>query len=356
MKNLYKDLMELPGTSAHEGRIRNYMEEFIKDYPNYLIKKDNLGSIFAYKKSKNKDAKTLMIAGHLDEVGLMVKGIKNNGALEVLAIGGLLGEVFISQVLYVYTKDGLEIPGVIGSIPPHLKTNNKVDIENLLVDIGASSKEEVINLGIEIGDMVSFKTPYLNTFNDKMFIAKSIDNRFGCALSLETIKHFHDIELEFNIAIGATVQEEVGLRGAKTSVNLIKPDMFIALDASPVNDLYDPSFDTKLGKGFLVRVYDPRNIMPQNLKRYFIDLANKNNIPYQLFISKGGTDAAMAHNMYEGIISTTIGLPARYIHSSAAIASYDDLNSARMMLFTLINNLTNKKIDLLKGGNLIEDL
>ncbi len=356
MKQIYKDLMTLPGISSHENRIRDYFISFINDNKNYEIRKDNLGSVFAYKKSTKKDAKTVMVAAHMDEVGLMVSKIEKNGGIRVLPIGGLLGEVFISTVVYVYTNDGKEIPGVIGSVPPHLKVGNKVDIESLLVDIGANSKEEVINLGIRLGDMVLFKTPYLETFNEENFIAKSIDNRFGCALALEAISYFNNKDLEFNLAIGATVQEEVGLRGAKTSVNMIKPDLFIALDASPVNDLYDQSFDVKLGKGFLLRVFDPRNIMPQHLMTYFIDLANKNKIDYQPFISKGGTDAAMAHNMHEGIVSTTIGLPARYIHSTAAMASYKDVSSARSMLYALINDLTNEKIMKLKGGDKIEIL
>src|SRR5690554_4031891 len=154
MINHYKNLSLLPGISGNEKKVRNYFKEQIQKYPNYEMIIDKLGGIFAYKKSSNPNALTVLVAGHLDEVGLMVKGIKSNGAIELLPIGGLSGEVFISQIMYVYTKDNKKIPGVIGSIPPHLKQNNQVDIKSLLLDIGTTSKEETLSLGINLGDMV----------------------------------------------------------------------------------------------------------------------------------------------------------------------------------------------------------
>lgn len=344
MTNHYKNLSNLPGISGREDRIRVYMENEMKKYPDFEIIKDRLGGIFAYKKSTNLNAKTLLIAGHMDEVGLMVKNIRANGAIEVLPIGGLSGDVFISQVMYVYTEDGQKIPGVIGSIPPHLKQSNNVDIANLLLDIGTTSKEETLSFGIQLGDMVLFDTPYTETINQKRWISKAIDNRFGCGLALEAIEHFSGKSFDYHLVIGATTQEEVGLRGAEIATNLFKPDMFIALDCSPLNDIHDKDSMSKLGGGFLLRIYDPKNIMLFPLKTYFKDLAENNNIKYQPYISMGGTDAAKAIDMHEGIPSTTIGLPARYIHSSAAIADLFDLGEARKMLFTLICDLNSDKI------------
>ena len=136
-------------------------------------------------------------------------------------------------------------------------------------------------------------------------------------MALEVIRDFNDIELEFNLIVGATVQEEVGLRGAGTAVFKFKPDMFIALDASPLNDLLDAGASGKMGEGFLIRLYDPRNIMSPKLFNWFKLVAEDNDIKYQVYIAKGGTDAARALDSNEGIIATTIGLPARYIHSTA---------------------------------------
>ncbi len=351
MSNHYKELSLIPGISGHESLVRKYMRNEIEKYPNYEIITDKLGSIFAYKKSSNKDALTVVIAGHMDEVGLMVREIFDNGSIGLLPIGGLSGEVFISQVMYVYTKEQKKIPGIIGAIPPHLKQQNTIEIKSLLLDIGTSTKEETLSLGIAMGDMVLFDTPYIETVNKKRFISKAIDNRYGCGLALEAIKYFHDQSFDFNLAIGATVQEEVGLRGAETITNLFKPKMFIALDASPLNDIRDKDAIGKLGDGFLLRIYDPRNIMLFGLRNYFEALASKHQIKYQPYVSMGGTDAAKAIDMHEGILSTTIGLPARYIHSSVAMADLFDLDQARKMLFCLLEDLSSKKIIELMEAN-----
>ncbi len=352
MNKIYKDLMNLAGISGHEHYVRNYMKTYIeKNGSNYEIKQDNLGSLFAVKKSKNPQAKTVMVAGHMDEVGFVVAKILENGLIALQNIGGLAGEVFVSQVMNVYTKDDKVIKGIIGSIPPHLKKEQKNDISELRLDVGALSREEVLSWGIRLGDMVLFENQFAYTHNQKRVMSKAIDNRFGCGLALEAIKKFNEVELPYHLIIGATVQEEVGLRGAETAVNLFNPDVFIALDASPVNDLLDSTSMAALGNGFLLRMYDPRNIMHKGLMKYFIDLAEKNKIKYQHFVSMGGTDAAKALDLNEGVLATTIGLPSRYIHSTIAMMEISDLENARKMLFTVLKKINNEKIDLIKEEN-----
>lgn len=351
MNKLYQDLMTIPGVSGREERVRNYMENFMKNYTNFKIFQDKLGSIFAYKKSNNSNAKTVMVAGHMDEIGFMVVQIRKNGSLKLQALGGILGEVFVSQVMCIYPENGKIIKGVIGSVPPHLKQSQSTNVSDLVLDIGAASKDEVLSWGIRLGDMVLYENQFSYTPDKQRFISKAIDNRYGCALALEAIKKFNNIDLDFNLAIGATVQEEVGLRGAETSANLFSPDVFLALDASPVNDLQDPDSLGKLGEGFLLRMFDPRNIMHQGLLHYFVELATKKKINYQYFVSKGGTDAAKTLDMHHGILSTTIGLPARYIHSTAAIADVKDVKAARTMLFAVLKDLTHEKIKKLQEAN-----
>ncbi|MBE0700673.1 MAG: peptidase M28, partial [Acholeplasmataceae bacterium] len=317
LKKIYKDLFDLAGTSGYEKDVRAYMKQEMGKYKNFTIKMDALGSVFAVKKAKDDHAPVVMVAGHMDEVGMMVVKINDNGMLMVQNIGGLIGEVFVSQVLSVYTKNGI-VKGVMGAIPPHLKKEQTTNLSEMLLDIGASSKEEVLEFGVKLGDMVLYDNQFAYTKNKKRVISKAIDNRYGCGLALETIAHFNDIDLPFHLIAGATVQEEVGLRGAETSVNTFKPDVFLALDASPVNDALDPQAMGALGKGFLLRMYDPKNVMHQGLLEFFVRLAKKHRIAHQYFTSMGGTDAAKALDMNAGILATTIGLPARYIHSTAA--------------------------------------
>ena len=349
LNKIYKDLFDLNGIAAYENEVRAYMRKFMEQYPNYEIVTDNLGSIFA-RKIVDPALPTVMVAGHMDEVGLIVKQITNKGMLKLLNAGGLNGEIFISQVLNVHTKKGI-IKGVVGAIPPHMKTTQNTSIEDLILDIGATSKAEALEFGVELGNMVLYPNPFNYTANKKRVISKAVDNRFGCGLALEAIKYFHNKELPYNIVIGATVQEEVGLRGAETITNLINPDVFIALDASPVNDIVDDSGFGKLGSGFLIRMYDPRNIMQKSMLDYFTNLAVKNNLKHQHFLSMGGTDAAKAYDLNEGTLATTIGLPARYIHSTAAMFDLADLEEAKKMLFLVLRKLNPKVIKKLKEEN-----
>lgn len=344
---IYEELFESFGISSQEHYIREIFLREIKKYPNYEVVRDNLGSVFAYKKSKHKDAKTVMVAAHMDEVGLMISDIRPNGAIKVMPIGGLVAEVFVSQLLYIDAK-GVLIPALIGSVPPHISKDQKLSFDDILLDTGLDSKEKVLKAGIEVGQMVLPKTPTTYTHDQKRVIAKAVDNRWGCGMALELIKDLSDQEFEFNLAIGATVQEEVGLRGAGTSTYKLKPDMFIALDASPLNDLQDLQSPVKLDGGFLVRLYDPRNIMKPSLFGYFKDLAKTNHINHQVYFSRGGTDAARALDSLSGVVATTIGLPARYIHSTAAMFSLEDHHAAHTFLRTLIKDLSNKQITYLQ--------
>jgi len=350
IRKLYKDLFTLEATSGFEKPVQLYMKKLMEKYPSYTIQTDRLGSIFAVKKAKDPQAPVVMVAGHMDEVGLMVVGITDLGMIKMNNLGSLSGEVFVSQVLNIHTQKG-KIKGVVGAIPPHLKKEQNTNLEELILDIGASSKEEVKAMGVALGDMILFDNPFAYTANPNRLIAKSIDNRYGCGLALETVEAFADIELPYTLVVGATVQEEVGLRGAETSVNLFTPDIFLALDASPVNDALDKEALGGLGKGFLLRMYDPKNVMHQGMMDFFIKLAHKYHIPFQYFVSMGGTDAAKALDMHAGILATTIGLPARYIHSTAAMMDLRDLAAAKKMLFTVLRTLNPDIIQHLKETN-----
>lgn len=351
LKKVYKDLFDLAGISGYEHNVRKYIRNFMERFPNYEIQQDHLGSIFAVKKSSQPNAKKVMVAGHMDEVGLIVVEIAKEGHLKVQPMGGLTGEVFISQVMHVYTDHGI-VKGIIGAIPPHLKKEQTTSISDLILDIGAKDEAEAKSFGVKVGDMVLFENQFAYTHNKKRVISKAIDNRYGCGLALEAIEAFHDVELPFDLIIGATVQEEVGLRGAETSVNMFEPDIFIALDASPVSEL-DRDNMARLGDGFLVRILDPRNKMHKGLLDYFVKLATKHRIKHQYFVSKGGTDAAKALDLNEGVLATTIGLPARYIHSTAAMMDLEDLKACKKMLFKVLEDLNTEVITSLKESSYV---
>lgn len=344
LPKLYEDLFKLPGISGHEDKVRDYYLEYLQKYENFEIVTDNLGSVFGFKKSKNPNAKTVMVGGHMDEVGFIVSYIRPNGAINLLPIGGILGEVAVSQVLEIHTPNGI-IPGIVGAKPPHLRQVQSTNFDDLLLDIGAKSDTEALEWGVSLGQMVTFKNTFTYTHNQKQVISKAVDNRMGVGVTLELISHFNTKDLPFNLAIGATVQEEVGLRGAGTISHLIKPDMFIALDSSPINDLLEPQSLGKMGEGAMIRICDPGFILPLKVKDYYIDVARRYNVKHQFYISKGNTDASKVLTTNSGVLSTAIVLPTRYIHSNGALFEIEDLKAVKKMLISILEDLDYEKLN-----------
>jgi putative aminopeptidase FrvX len=339
---LWKKLTEAPGAPGFEGPVRSIMREYMTAYTDEIIY-DNLGSIFGIKRGRESGPR-IMVAGHMDEVGFMVTSISEKGFLSFQTLGGWWGQVLLAQRVQIITEAG-PIEGVIGSIPPHSLTEEQrsrpVDIKNMYIDIGADSKEEAEKLGVKPGQQVVPICPFTVMANGKKLMAKAWDNRYGCSLAIELLKELKENPQHPNVVCaGATVLEEVGARGAKTASHLIDPDIFFALDCSPAGDI-PGSKETfgKLGGGLLMRIYDPTMIMMPGLRDFLIDLCEKEGIPYQFFVAKGGTDAGTAHLHGKGVPSAVIGIPARYIHSHAAIIHRDDYEAAKRLLFAAIRHL-----------------
>lgn len=344
LPKLYKELFLLPGISGHEDEVRKYVIAHIKKYPDFEIITDRLGSVFGFKKSKNPNAKTIMVGGHMDEVGFIVANIKPNGAIILQQIGGVNGEVVLSQVLEVQTPNG-PIVGVVGAKPPHLRQSQSTNIDDLLLDIGARSAEEAYSWGVELGQMITFANSFSLTYDKTRVISKAVDNRIGVGVTLELIEHFSGKDLPFNLVLGATVQEEVGLRGAQTISTIIKPDIFIALDSSPINDLLEPHNLGKMGSGAMIRIFDPGIMLPLKVKHYFVDVATRYKVNHQFYSSKGNTDASRVLLANEGVLSTAIVLPTRYIHSNAALFEINDLLAVRDLVKAIITDLDEDKVN-----------
>src|SRR5699024_8612147 len=235
------------------------------------------------------------------------------------ALGGWWNQVLLAQRVQVMTSKGI-IPGVIGSIPPHLLSdevrNKPMDMKNMLIDIGADDREDALAIGVKPGDTILPVCPFTPMANDKKIMAKAWYNRDGCGLALELMKEVQNDTLPNELYSGATVQEEVGLRGAKTAANMIQPDIFYALDASPANDMAGSKKEFgQLGKGALLRIFDRTMITHRGIREFVLQTAEDNDIPYQYFVSQGGTDAGSVHVSNQGVPSAVIGICSRYIHT-----------------------------------------
>ena len=338
-KQLYFDLLNLPGISGGEHIVRRYVKKELEKYTDEIIM-DKLGSIFGVKRGPI-GSPVIMVAGHMDEVGAMVVGFKDSGLIKMKSIGGISGTVFSSQVMNVILDDESVIPGVTGTIPPHLAAagKNSTKFDDLTLDVGADDKEHAIKMGIQLGDMIVPDNKIVETHDGKKIISKAVDNRWGCAMAIELLKDLKDVQLNCTLIAGATVQEEVGLRGAQTATQMINPDMFIALDASPCGDVVSKDAFGKFADGFLLRFYDRVTIMHKGMKKLFISTAKANDIKYQYFVSAGGTDAGKAQVAHHGIPSATIGLPARYIHSTTSMFHKEDHEAAKAMIRALVTEM-----------------
>ena len=308
---------------------------------------DGLGSIFGVKYGEDHGAK-IMVAGHMDEVAFMVSGITQKGMLRFQTLGGWWSQVLLAQRVQIFTEKGI-VNGVIASTPPHLLTPEErtkpMNVKNMLIDIGADNEEDAKNMGIRPGQPIVPICPFTPLANPKKIMAKAWDNRYGCGLAIELMEELADEKCQNTLYVGANVQEEVGLRGATTSTNMINPDMFIALDASPANDMTGQKLEFgKLGQGVLLRIMDRTMITNPKLRDYLLDICETHQIPYQYFVSSGGTDAGKAHLTKSGIPSIVIGICSRYIHTPASIIHTDDYLAAKKLLKILVTCIERDRI------------
>ncbi|APT15534.1 MULTISPECIES: M42 family metallopeptidase [Staphylococcus] len=344
-KALLKSLTDVNGISGHEMQVKSLMKDYLTPVSDEIVE-DRLGGIFG-KKNATHGTKSLMISGHLDEIGFIVTQIDEQGYIYFTPIGGWWNQVMLSQKVTITTENGKEIRGIIGSKPPHAlspeERKKPVDIKNMYIDIGVGSKEEAKEAGIELGNMITPYSEFESLANDKYLTAKAFDNRYGCALAVEVLQQLKDENIDINLYAGATVQEEVGLRGAKVAANLIKPDLAIAVDVGVAYDvpgMTSEKNEGKLGDGPLAILMDATSIAHDGLRKHIKDVAEHHNIPVQWATTPGGgTDAGSIHVANEGIPTITIGVPLRYMHSNVSVLNIDDYTNSVRLITEIVRSL-----------------
>jgi putative aminopeptidase FrvX len=334
-----KELTELSGVSGYEYEVRNYIKNKLKEIDcEYYI--DKLGNVIAHNKGRKN--KTIMVAAHMDEVGLIVRQIDSKGLIKFEAVGGIDQRVLNSKVVLVGDN---KIPGVIGSKAVHLMSKEErgksLPIDKLYIDIGTDSKEETEKL-VSIGDYVSFKSDYVE-FGDNMIKGKALDDRVGCSILLELLS----MKLDADFYGVFTVMEEVGLRGAETAAYQLEPDLGIVLEGTVSADMpevedYDKT--TIIGKGAALSIMDNATVYDIDVVREVAKIAEDNNIQYQYRTSgAGGNDAGAIHKTKKGAKVVAISIPCRYIHSSVSVASKNDYENVLRLTKEVI--LENQKGD-----------
>ena len=348
--NMMKEIVEAFGPSGFEreinGIIMKYMAGFVDD-----IFTDKLGSI-AFK--LRGDGPTILITGHTDEVGFIVSSITEEGFLTFNQLGGWWDQVLLAQRVVVRGRSG-DVHGVIASKPPQIlsqeERNKIVDKKNMFIDIGACNKEEVEEAGIKVGDPVVPWSPFKVMKNGRVVMAKAFDDRIGIFIFIEVIKRIKEQGIAHpNTIVGAaTVQEEVGARGAKTITYLVEPDACIVLEVDIAGDVpgIKPSEAlTKMGKGPGLITYDASMIPNQPFKELVILTAQQAQIPLQLSqVNGGGTDAGRIHINKQGCPCVVVTIPTRHIHSHVGILSLEDVEKTILLIIELLKRLDWKTVE-----------
>ncbi len=341
-----KKLSKLHGISGREDSVREFMKKELEKYCDEVII-DNFGNLIAKKGDKGKK---IMIAAHMDEIGLMVKYIDENGFLKFTKIGGIYDPTILNQKVVVHGEKG-DLIGVLGSKPPHKmkedEKNKLIKYEDMFIDIGAESREEAIKMGVNIGTWVSFLSEVYELGKHRL-AGKAFDDRVGCAILLEVMKRLSKKDIDCQVYAVGTVQEEVGLKGAKVSAFKINPDVAIALDVTIAGDhpgIKKEDAPIDLGKGPVVGIVDASGrglIAHPKVLEMIKAVSEKYKIDVQWEVGEGGTtDATAIHLTREGIPTGVISVPARYIHTPVEVIDKRDLEKTAYLVYYTIKEVNN---------------
>ncbi len=346
---LLKEVTEANGISGYEDEVRNIMTRELEPISD-SVEYDKMGSVLGCKKG-SADRPRVLILGHLDEIGFMVKEITKEGYIKFLPVGGWWGHVALGQRMRIMTSKG-PVLGVTGAAPPHLllpKDREKVlEIKDMFIDVGTQEKFDVVKkLGVRLGDPIVPDSQFTIMGNKKMYMGKAFDNRVSCAIAIDVLRKLGRIKHASTVYAGASVQEEVGLRGAATVAHMVEPDVCIAVDTGVAQDVPPAGFSKaeKLGSGPAILFYDASMIPNLKLRDLVLKTAEAKKIPYHMtYMERGGTDAGRIHISRIGVPSIVIGPPVRYIHSHNGILNRADYDNTVKLITELVKKLDAKTV------------
>jgi endoglucanase len=332
---LLEKLCNVIAISGDEGEVRKLVMEEIKPYADE-VKVDALGNVLATRQGRGKKRTRVMLDAHMDEVGFMIVADEGEGIYRFETVGGIDVRHLLGKQVYV-GKD--RTPGVIGGKPVHLmeagEYTRKVPVDGLRIDLGLAGKAKV-------GDRAGFATKFRRV--GPSIMSKSIDDRIGVATLIDLLKH---APANVDICAAFTVQEEIGLRGAKVAAQYFNPDMAIAIDSTPAHDLpshngdENISYNTKLGFGPAIYIADGSTLHDPRLVRFLSEIGDAEKIQYQFRQpGGGGTDSGAIQRALAGIPTVSVSVPHRYTHSPISISRVDDWKNTLALLHAALKKIT----------------
>ncbi len=339
---LLERLSNACAVSGDEGEVRKIVTEEVRPHADE-VNVDALGNVLVTKHGSGESPIRVMLAAHMDEVGLMLTYDMGDGIYRFDTVGGLSIADLPAKVIWVGKE---HIPGVIGLKPPHLGNGDEnkkpISMEDLRIDVGPVMGK------VKVGDRAAFATMFIQ--QGPSLRGKALDNRLGVATLIELVKHAPP---HIDLLAAFTVQEEIGFRGARVAAFKLNPDMAIILDSTPAYDLpvwdvdENVSYNTRLGGGPAIYVADSGTLYDPRLVRYLIETAETHGIQYQIRQpGGGGTDAGAIHKQREGVPSVSISVPGRYHHSPASIVRLSDWHHTLNLVAVVLSHITS---DVLSG-------
>lgn len=346
-QKLLQEMTDAHGVSGFEEEALNVMKKHIVGADE--ISYDKLGSLIAMKKGSS-DRPRVMMAGHIDEIGFLVKEITSEGFIKFLPLGGWWGHVALAQRVIIKTSKG-DVPGIIGSKPPHILSDEEkkkvLDLKDMFIDVGVCEGFDVKSLGIRPGNPIVPDSKFQVMGNPDLYMNKAFDNRFGAAVAVAVFNELAKSNHPNTIYAVGTVQEEVGLRGAGPAAHVIDPDVAFVPDVSLSGDSPDAKGGAgKLGSGPSITVYDGSMIPNRKLRDLVIDTAENCKIPFHFAaLERGGTDGGRIHMSRSGVPTLYVGAATRYIHSHTSILHKGDFENLVRLLVEVIRKLDQKTVE-----------
>ncbi|MEM7166087.1 MAG: M42 family metallopeptidase [Planctomycetota bacterium] len=341
-RDLLRRLALAAGPPGAEGEVREIVRETLSGVGE--LSYDRLGSVLCQVPGAATGPR-VVLDGHMDEVGFMAASIRGDGRVTFAPLGGWWGHVLLAQRVEILTERG-KVGGVIASKPPHFlgadERSKVIAIEQMAIDLGVSNREEAVALGVQVGDPIVPQAQFQELAGGKVASCKAFDNRVGIGLLCELLRDAAAQPQHPNTLMGvAAVQEEVGLRGARTASTLTNPDAAVILEATPADDMPGVTEPQGvLGRGPQIRFMDPTAIANRRLVRLTQEVAAAEEIPVQLAVRRaGGTNAGSIQSYGQGVPTVVIGVPARYIHTHVSLVSWQDYAATKQLVQALVARL-----------------
>ncbi|MCE5239706.1 M42 family metallopeptidase [bacterium] len=341
---LLQEITELDGPSGYEAPVGRYVAEALAGTGE--ISRDNLGSVICRQPGTAGEPR-IMVAGHMDEIGFMVKLVTKEGFVKFAPLGGWWSQVLLAQRVRILTNKG-PVTGVVGSKPPHLlrdgKRNEVVEMQDMFIDVGATDREQAQEaFGILPGDPIVPDSPFAAMADEQMLLAKAWDDRAGVAMFIEALWQLAESEHPNTVYGVGTVQEEVGLRGAQTAAEAVQPHVALVSETAIAGDMpgiEEHESPVKMGQGPVIYVLDGSMIPNLRLRDLALETCRQEGLPYQTTVlERGGTDGGRIHVYARGVPSLVIGVPTRHIHCHAGLMHLRDYQQCVQLLVALCRKL-----------------